>query len=251
MLRVALILAALASIAGLSLSLFVTKPAMDALNTDRNDTKAALASEKTARGKAEAEAKSQKALAESKAKELSETKSELETAQTEATNQKNRADKLQGEYEKASQAKNLAQAALERWNALGVQPDQVLQLRVDLKNLKEAKTAVDSENKTLARTIDGLQARLDRYEGDGNRIVEMPGLKGTVAAVDAKWNFIILDAGSNQGAKENGVVIVRRGDKLIGKAKITRVEGDRSYANVIGDWTQGNSGVAVGDAFLY
>jgi hypothetical protein len=45
--------------------------------------------------------------------------------------------------------------------------------------------------------------------------------------------------------------MVRRGDKLIGKAKIITVEANRSVANLMSDWKQGDVAVAAGDSVLY
>jgi cell shape-determining protein MreC len=62
---------------------------------------------------------------------------------------------------------------------------------------------------------------------------------------------VVLDVGEAAGAKEGGIVMVRRGDKLIGKAKIITVEANRSVANLMSDWKQGDVAVAAGDSVLY
>lgn len=251
MLRLALIFALLASIAVVGVSMLVTQPAVTKLSEDLKSTKDTLATTQAAKSKAEADARAAKANSDKIAKELSETKQELETASNEATMQHSRADKLNSELTKVTISKNKAEEEVAKWEATGIRPEAIRQLQVDLKSEKEAKAVANAENKVLNHKINNLEARLDRYEGDGTRVVEMPGLKGTVVAVDPKWNFVLLDTGANQGAKENGVVMVRRGDKLLAKARITRVEADRSYANLLADWTQGGSAVAVGDVVLY
>jgi hypothetical protein len=45
--------------------------------------------------------------------------------------------------------------------------------------------------------------------------------------------------------------MVRRGDKLVGKVKIVTVEANRSVANVLPTWKQGDVAVAAGDQVLY
>jgi hypothetical protein len=45
--------------------------------------------------------------------------------------------------------------------------------------------------------------------------------------------------------------MVRRGDKLVGKVKIVSVEANRSVANVLPAWKQGDVAVAAGDLVLY
>jgi cell shape-determining protein MreC len=153
--------------------------------------------------------------------------------------------------DKTTKARNEAQQEIARWQATGIQPDQVVQMKADLKDASEAKMALAEEKKIFLRSIENLQNRLDRYENVAEKPIEMPGLKGSVVAVDPKWDFVILDVGENQGAKARGIVMVRRGDKLIGKAKIVSVEANRSIANLLTDWKQGDIAVAEGDKVLY
>ena len=251
MLRLALVLALVAGIAALVVNFVVTKPAIEQQTATLGDTQSKLTAETAARGKAEADAKLAKANAEKAGKELSETKTALETASNDATMQKTRADKLATDLNKASKERNEANQELARWQALGVQPEQVTKLQNDLRDANEARTALGEERKIFIRSIAGLKTRLDRYEANAEQLVEMPGLKGSVLAVDAKWDFVLLDVGEDQGAKERGVVMVRHGDKLIGKARIVSVEKNRSIANLLPDWKQGDVAVAEGDKILY
>ena len=250
MLRLALILALLVSIGGLVVSEFVTKPKVVELNDNLNSTKASLTQATEAKGKAEAEAKAQKAMADKASKELTETKAALETASTEAGQQRSRAERLQTDLTKTSKERNEAQQTLAAWNALGVQPEQITQLRIDLKAANEAKDALTEEKRIFLRNIENLQAALDRYQGR-DKPVEMPGLKGKIAAIDPQWKFVVLDVGQNQGAKERGIVMVRRGDKLVGKARIVSVEANRSIANLLPKWQQPGTEVQVNDVILY
>ena len=45
--------------------------------------------------------------------------------------------------------------------------------------------------------------------------------------------------------------MVRKGDKLIGKARIVSVDKNRSIANLLPEWKQGDVAVAAGDKILY
>ena len=250
MLRLALILALLVSIGGLAVSEFHTKPKVVDLNERLTSTEANLAQTTEAKNKAEAEAKNQKAIADKASRELTETKASLETASTEAEQQRGRAERLQNDLTKVTRDKNEAQQTLARWDALGVQPEQISQLRTDLKATTEARDVLADEKKILTRNIEKLQAALDTFQGR-ERPIEMPGLKGQVAAVDPRWKFLVLNVGENQGAKERGVVIVRRGDKLVGKARIVSVESNRSIANLLPKWQQPGTEVQAGDTILF
>lgn len=250
MLRLALILALLVAIGGLAVSEFVTKPKVVELNDRLTSTEANLAQTTEAKTKAEAEAKTQKAVAEKASRELTDTKTLLETASTEAEQQRGRAERLQTDLTKVTKDRNEAQQALAAWNALGVQPEQVSQLRADLKSVSDAKAVLDDEKRILIRNNEKLQAALDTFQGR-ERPVEMPGLKGEISAVDPQWKFVVLNVGETQGAKERGIVMVRRGDKLVGKARIVSVEPNRSIANMLPKWQQPGAEVQVGDIILY
>ena len=65
----------------------------------------------------------------------------------------------------------------------------------------------------------------------------MPMVIGKILAVDPKYDFVVLDVGGNQGMVENGKLLVNREGKLVGKLRITKVEANRSIANIMPDWT--------------
>jgi hypothetical protein len=46
------------------------------------------------------------------------------------------------------------------------------------------------------------------------------GLRGKILAVDPKYDFVVLNIGEDQGAKERGVMMVDRDGKLLGKVRI-------------------------------
>ena len=251
MLRLALILALLVAIGGLAVSHFVAKPKVDELVTNLETTTQSLNETTTAKNAAEADAKAQKTVAERVSRELTDTKSLLEAAATDAQQQRGRADRLQTDLTKVTKDRNEAQESLAAWKVLGVQPEQISQLRADLKKTADERDTFATQEKIFLRNIEQLQTRLARYEGDREKPVEMPGLKGSVVAVDPQWQFVVLDVGEQQGAKERGVVMVRRGDKLVGKARIITVEPSRSVANLLPGWKQGDVGIQVGDSVLY
>lgn len=250
MYRVALILAILAAIGSLALSLTVTKPKIEGLTSERDTLQGNLTTSEQARSEAEKNAKAATATAEKKTAELAAANKELETQTAEATTQRARADKYFADYNKTLAEKNSAQEQLAQWTALNIQPTQIIVLQKDLKDTKADKEALLAQEKILNRNIVSLKNKLSKYE-DEQQVIAMPGLKGNVVAVDNKWEFVILDVGSNQGALEGGQLMVRRGDKLVGKVKLVTVEANRSVANVLSDWKQGDVAVAAGDVVLY
>jgi cell shape-determining protein MreC len=251
MLRIALILALLTAAGALVVTQFVTKPKVVELVENLKTTTENLNQTTAAKTKAEAEAKTAKAAAEATAKELANTKTERDSAQEEAQKQTVRADKLQNDLTGVTKQRNEAQQELAQWQALSVRPDQVKALQADLKKAGEERDEISILKKGVEKQLAKTEAELAKYTKDKEKVVEMPGLKGLVVAADGQWNFVVLDVGEAAGAKEGGIVMVRRGDKLIGKAKIITVEANRSVANLMSDWKQGDVAVAAGDSVLY
>jgi myosin heavy subunit len=250
MLRIALILALLTAAGALVVTQLVTIPKVDELDENLKTTTENLNQTTTAKNKAESEAKAAKAAAEATAKELATTKTERDTAQEEATKQTARADKLNNDLTTVTKARNEAQQELAQWQALSIKPDQVRVLQADLKKTTEQRDELEVLKKGAEKMLARTEAELRKYKGD-DTVVEMPGLKGNVVSADSQWNFVVLDVGENGGAKPGGIVMVRRGDKLVGKAKIMTVEANRSIANLLPGWQQGDVAVAAGDAVLY
>jgi hypothetical protein len=57
--------------------------------------------------------------------------------------------------------------------------------------------------------------------------------------VDPKWDFVVLNIGSKQGALEDGEMLVSRDGKLVAKVVIRSVQPDRCIANIVSGWKLG------------
>jgi len=250
MLRLALVLALLAAAGALVVSQFVTKPKVVTLQGDLAATQASLLTTTEEKNKAETDARQAKAALDKTAADLASAQTARDAALDDATTQRTRADRLQTELASTTLQRNDAQQKLAQWEVLGVKPNQIEELKADLKKANLERDEVALVNQGLQRQKEQLEVRLARYEGD-DKPVEMPGLKGNIVAVDPQWNFVVLDVGEAHGAKERGIVMVRRGEKLIGKAKIITVEPNRCIANLLPEWSQGEVAVAPGDAVFY
>ena len=110
------------------------------------------------------------------------------------------------------------------------------------KTLKEAQSQIDAinaEKVVLQRALTGVKARLARYEGPDTDIKLRADLKGKVIVVDPKWDFVVLDVGEEQGAIQDGELLVSRAGKLVAKVILRSVQKDRSIANIIPGWKLG------------
>jgi hypothetical protein len=73
------------------------------------------------------------------------------------------------------------------------------------------------------------------WDGDGP--VPLPAdLIGKVLQVDSKWEFVVLNVGTDGGAINRAEMLVNRGGRLIAKVKIKSVEKDHCIADVMRGW---------------
>jgi hypothetical protein len=181
--------------------------------------------------------------------ELATTKNNLATATSNLEAANTQRDKAVQDLEKAKDAEKACRQDLAAWQALGLKPEQVKPLQENLKKAEDKIGVLSEEAKLAANKIRRLQARIDEILGPDDRIVEMPGLKGKVLVVDPKWEFVVLDVGENQGALKDGIMMIHRNSRLVGKVKISNVMPDRSVANLMPGWSLQE--VHEGDQVLY
>jgi hypothetical protein len=118
------------------------------------------------------------------------------------------------------------------------------------KKMRAANEALTEENKVLNRKYKSTFAELQRYIQGTEVEPPLPaGLKGKVLVVDPKWDFVVLDIGEKNGVVANGVMLVSRESKLVGKIKIMNVLPERCIANILPGWKRGE--VMEGDLVIY
>lgn len=248
LLRIALIVAIIAGLGATAVSHFQVDNKIKTITGELADTTqqrdTAQTNERTAKKKAD---DTKKELDKTN-KELAAKTSSLETMTAEATQQRQRGNTLATKLEDASRERNEAQTKLAAWDATGLNVDQVSNVVYSLKQITTERDAFQEENTVLLRDNRQLDARLKKYEMPGAKVVLPPTLKGKVMAVDAKWEFVVLDVGTDQGAVEDGEMLVNRGGKLVAKVKLTSVQRNRSIANIIPEWKQGE--INTGDQVI-
>src|SRR6185369_1093309 len=170
---------------------------------------------------------------------LAATTEEKVKAQEEAATQQKRADKLNDDLTKTRADRDNAQTELARYKTSGMSADQVAAAAKLIKTLQDNLGGQQEENKLLGRRIIQLKTKLARYEEPGTPVELPAALKGKVLVSDPKWNFVVLNVGGEQGALQDGELLVNRNGRLVGKVKITSVQKDRSVANVVPGWLLG------------
>ena len=123
--------------------------------------------------------------------------------------------------------------------------EQVSKLNDKLVAAEEQTRDLQDQVTTLENTVQDMEVRL------GERLAApLPkGLSGHVLVVDPYWNFVVLDIGSKDGLAPSAEMLVHRGDKLVGKVRISSVKEKMAIAEIVSDWEQ--VPIREGDYVLY
>ena len=171
--------------------------------------------------------------------QLADTKADLAKTTARADAQEKRANDLSDKLTKVTADRDQIQGELAAYKASGLSAEQVAKLD---KTLHDANAHIDvlkGEMAVLNREYLATKARLAKYEGPENFIRLPATLKGKVVDVDPKWDFVVLNIGGDQGAIQDGELLVSRDGRLVAKVVITRVEKDSCIANVVPGWKMG------------
>ena len=187
--------------------------------------------------------------------ELKQTKATLEAttvakekAEADLVAQIKRAEKLTEDLNKTRQDRDAAQADLAAYKATGFNPQQILGMGKELKNLQDNVSVVEAENKILDQKRRKLETELAVYRDPNFFVTLPPSCHGKVLVADPKWNFVVLNVGEDQGVLERGELLVNRNGKLVAKIVVRSVQKDRSIANVLPGWELGE--VMEGDQVI-
>lgn len=248
MLRACLIIALLAGLGALGVTHLVVGKKITEVTTQRDDFEKQKNDAQQAEAKAKGEARKAQDGEKKVAKERDELKSKYDVAAADVAVQRKRSAELETNLNRMTAERNEAQSEVAAWNALGVPVDQVKQMKADLAKTKEEKEAIVAERTIILRNLGIVEAELKRFKGDDVKVTLPAGLKGKVVSIDPKYDFVVLNVGSEQGAAEMGEMLVNRGGKLVAKVRLVRVQADRSIANILPEWKQAD--VVEGDLVL-
>jgi hypothetical protein len=236
LLRVFLILAILAGIGTVAVTHFMVRPHVQGIITVRDENKQNWDRELARANKLNKELKTTQETLATTEKTLEETKTSLVAMTSRATEQERRANGLQQTLDTTKRDLTTANQDLSAWKALGIPVEQVSQMIESEKRYRQLTTVLEEEKKVLLKENTRLTNMIADLTLGEDLPVPMPGAKGTVVAVDPKWNFVVLDVGEKGGARQKGVFLVSRNGKLVGKVRVTNVQPDRSIANVVPGW---------------
>ena len=236
LLRVFLILAILAGIGTIAVTQFMVKPHVQSIIETRDTHEKNWKSEQGRANKLNKDLKTTQETLATTEKSLDETKTSLVAMTSRATEQERRANGLQQTLDTTKRDLTTANQDLAAWRALTIPVEQVSQIIESEKRYRQLVAIQKEEQLVMLKENARLSNMIADLTNQDDIPVPMPGAKGTVVAVDPKWNFVVLDVGEKGGARQKGVFLVSRNGKLVGKVRVTNVQADRSIANVVPGW---------------
>jgi hypothetical protein len=249
MLRICLIVAIVAGLAAGAVSFLKVQDIIVTTRAERDDWHKKDTDEVAAHTKTKANLKKTQATLDTTEKELAQTKSDLDAANSKVADLDKKNVDLTAKLEKTTGERDDAQQKLEAWRIVGLEPDQVRGIIADLEKTRQAKEVLIGENKLLVSKVNEWEKRWNDFFLNDAPVLLPAGLRGKILAVDPKYDFVVLDIGEDQGAKERGVMMVDHDGKLLGKVRIKSVSKDRCIANILPDWKRGE--INEGDEVLY
>jgi septal ring factor EnvC (AmiA/AmiB activator) len=246
--RISLIIAIIAAVAVGVLNFTQLKPKIAKLETDLDTETKAHQEFLTKFNNSEKALAKTNAILKQTIATLEATTSERDKAVTDLAAQTKRADKLNEDLTKTRAERDSAQQDLAAYKATGMTPEQISHVNKDLKDLRDALTGTQDENKLLGKKIAKLQNELNRYVIQDYHVPLPAGLRGKVLITDPKWNFVVLNIGEEQGVQNHGELLVNRNGRLVGKVIVNTVHKDQSIANVMPGWELGE--VMEGDQVI-
>ncbi len=241
---VALLLGGFFAVSNVKSRIGTLKAERESLDSDLRDTQGELAKAE----KAEIAAKAEMASAQ---READNAKRTLTKAESDLVKQRQRADGHEANAKKLQEDLVVVREDIASWRlfeqANGTQA-QISQKLATFTEVNNQRANFLAENTILLSQIEKIGVELSRYTGTSVKVSLPQNLHGTVTAVDAQFDFVVLDIGESQGAREHGELLVSRGEKLIGKLRILDVKKDHSIANILPDWKQGE--IQTGDLVI-
>ncbi|MDI9400598.1 MAG: hypothetical protein ACOX2U_05400 [Limisphaerales bacterium] len=249
-LRIALVIALVAGLASVGVNYTQVKEKIEALQSDLSQTKDTLSStQRDLSSTRNTLRETQDELKDTTAS-LVDTRALLDETANRLSESEKLAQQKMADLERTERSLTDANSKLSRWNALGLEPEGVRQMQADLREAVANNNALLDENSLLNRRIVRIQSDLDRYT-KGVQMVMLPEeLKGKVTAVDPKWDFVILDIGSENEVQEQGELLVSREGRLIARVRVNSVEPSYSIASVIPGWLTDGEEIIEGDTVM-
>ena len=240
LIRISLIIALVAGLAVAGLNFFQVKQKVETLIKERNDWHGKYDVTFDDLTKTKGELEKTTAKLKSTEETLATTTAERDAAVAEADKQVKIAAELTEKLAAVTAERDDAQATVARYKQSGFEPEQLLTLAKQMKQLQDSLQVANEENKVLQHNIMKLENELAYLTEKEYQGPPLPAtLRGKVLVMDPKYDFVVIDIGEEKGMMRHGELLVSRNGKLVGKVRVGEVQKDRSIANVVQGWSVG------------
>ena len=106
----------------------------------------------------------------------------------------------------------------------------------------------------LEGDLDGSRTQLEglrKKDADRTALKMRNGLEGRILAVNQAWNFVVLNLGDKNGVVGNAEMLIKRGNQLVGKVRVTSVEPSTSIADIVANSVPRGVSIQPGDNVIY
>lgn len=238
-LRISLIVAILFAVVTIVVSQFVLKPQIQHIIETRDFNKKQWDMQLARANKLDRELKDTRAKLDDTSRRLEETQSALASTSAKLKAETERANGLRKQLDETTARANRAEADLAAWKALGIPVEGVKGLIASEKQLRDQCATLEEEKKLLLTQNQRLKEQLDRVLPPDTPPPVPAGVRGTVLAVDPKYDFVVVSLGENDGIRPRAVLLISRESRLVAKVQVTTVDGNRSVANILPGWKFG------------
>lgn len=232
--------------------------------------KGKLAASKEELASAQQQAQQKVAAAEQALKDLKSTKDSLATTTAEKEQVAAQTDSLKADLEKnKSQVSDLSTQVTAKEAQISELTAKIEAANSKIETLNASQTAtptgpspeLQAELQEKEALITKLQADLDSSrvqleelrKKDSDRIAQKMrnGLEGRILAVNQAWNFVVLNLGDRNGVVGNAEMLIKRGNQLVGKLRVTSVEPSTSIADIVTNSVPRGINIQPGDNVIY
>ena len=116
--------------------------------------------------------------------------------------------------------------------------------------IQELETLVTKYQSDLNASHTQLEA-LVKEKNDRMALKMRNGLEGRILAVNQAWNFVVLNLGDKNGVVGNAEMLIKRGNQLVGKVRVTSVEPSTSIADIVANSVPRGVSIQPGDNVIY
>ncbi len=246
LIRISLIVAILAGLGVAGIAFFPLQDQIKQTISQRDDFDSKLKAETLAHNQTKNKlASTTKDLNDTKAT-LASTQQERDSAKAAEAEAVKKSEDLLANLKKTQQDLDSTKDRLAAWESLGLPIAKARETLNSLKRVTDEKNALEEEKAVIFAQANKYKAELAVLKGETTD-PQMDEMEGKVLVVDPKFDFVVLDVGTKQGAVPQGKLLVSRNGKLVAKLVITqKIDPTQCIANVLpGPWKQ--SDIMEGD----